>query len=273
MKYIFIDIDGTLYDHKVQAIPQSAVTAVEGAKRAGHKIFICTGRSRCQLEHVIGLEYDGVICSAGAYIFADDRLLFEEHIDSADVNHILELCAKYNIICNLEGLDKVYVQPGVKEIFSKEIKKIPGAKNDFFDGACYLDISALCSESNILKITMFGRDCNSLLKLKEILGEKFNLVITTKELENAEHIVAELTLSGNNKASGIRKVIHYYNAAMEDTIAIGDSMNDIEMIMESNVGIAMGNADSKLKACADYITRDIGSNGIYHAFEKFQLLE
>lgn len=45
MKYIFLDIDGTLFDHKKYAVPESARRAVELARRAGHKVFICTGRS------------------------------------------------------------------------------------------------------------------------------------------------------------------------------------------------------------------------------------
>jgi hydroxymethylpyrimidine pyrophosphatase-like HAD family hydrolase len=49
-------------------------------------------------------------------------------------------------------------------------------------------------------------------------------------------------------------------------------MNDIEMIEECKVGIAMGNADSRLKASADFVTSDIGRDGLFKAFMKYHLL-
>ena len=54
---------------------------------------------------------------------------------------------------------------------------------------------------------------------------------------------------------------------MEETAAVGDSMNDYEMVREAGVGIAMGNAVSKLKEAADYVTADIGEDGLEKAFE------
>ena len=48
-------------------------------------------------------------------------------------------------------------------------------------------------------------------------------------------------------------------------LAFGDSMNDYEIIQAVGTGIAMGNADQRLKAVADYVTADIGDDGIYKA--------
>ena len=56
---------------------------------------------------------------------------------------------------------------------------------------------------------------------------------------------------------------------MEDAVAVGDSMNDYEIIKEAGLGIAMGNAIEELKAAADYVTADIGEHGIYKACRHF----
>lgn len=42
-KLIFIDIDGTLFNHKKDDIPESAKEAILNAKSKGHKIFLSTG--------------------------------------------------------------------------------------------------------------------------------------------------------------------------------------------------------------------------------------
>ena len=47
MKYLFLDVDGTLIDYKTK-LPASAKKAVEQAPKNGHKIIICTGCSRCE---------------------------------------------------------------------------------------------------------------------------------------------------------------------------------------------------------------------------------
>ena len=47
-KIIFIDVDGTLTNYENQ-IPPSAVDAIKAARANGHKIYLCTGRSRAEI--------------------------------------------------------------------------------------------------------------------------------------------------------------------------------------------------------------------------------
>lgn len=59
---------------------------------------------------------------------------------------------------------------------------------------------------------------------------------------------------------------------MSDVIAIGDGLNDIEMISEAGIGIAMGNANDLLKEKADIVTDTIDNDGLYKAFKNLKLL-
>ena len=54
---------------------------------------------------------------------------------------------------------------------------------------------------------------------------------------------------------------------MKDTISIGDGPNDMEMLAETAVSIAMGNADSGLKTMADFVTDDVDQDGLWKAFK------
>ena len=60
-------------------------------------------------------------------------------------------------------------------------------------------------------------------------------------------------------------VCEYFGTTMEEAYAFGDSMNDYEILQAVGTGIAMGNADPRLKKVADYVTSDIGEDGIYRA--------
>ena len=53
---------------------------------------------------------------------------------------------------------------------------------------------------------------------------------------------------------------------MKDTVSIGDGPNDVEMLAATAVAVAMGNADSGLKAMADFVTDDVDKNGLWKAF-------
>ena len=72
----------------------------------------------------------------------------------------------------------------------------------------------------------------------------------------------------NSKARGMEAICHHYGIRQEETIAVGDGANDIEMLDWANIGIAMGNADEKVKKHADLITTGVDNEGIENAVNK-----
>lgn len=77
---------------------------------------------------------------------------------------------------------------------------------------------------------------------------------------------------GFSKASGIRDVIKLLDIKKENTYAIGDSTNDLEMLQFSGHSIAMGNSNKKLFDVCSYITDDIEEDGIYNALKHYNLI-
>ena len=75
-----------------------------------------------------------------------------------------------------------------------------------------------------------------------------------------------------NKGKAVEKVMAYNNASMKQSIGIGDSLNDTELIKTAAVGIAMGNASKEIKELANYITTDVDKDGIYNAFKHFNII-
>lgn len=53
--------------------------------------------------------------------------------------------------------------------------------------------------------------------------------------------------------------------SMADTVAVGDSNNDSEMLQCAGISIAMGNAIEAIKDMADYVTTDVTEDGIWNA--------
>ena len=62
------------------------------------------------------------------------------------------------------------------------------------------------------------------------------------------------------------------NIAKEDTYALGDGVNDLEMLGFVGHGIAMGNASQVAKDAAEYVTSHIHEDGVFHALKYYGLI-
>ena len=83
----------------------------------------------------------------------------------------------------------------------------------------------------------------------------------------------DLTLRGESKAVGIKHLVEAMGKDIKDTIAFGDGRNDIEMLEEVGIGVAMGNGCQEAKSVADYITDSIENEGISKALMNFDLID
>jgi phosphoglycolate phosphatase (TIGR01487 family) len=77
---------------------------------------------------------------------------------------------------------------------------------------------------------------------------------------------------GQNKLFGLKKVLEMLEIDLEEIIAFGDSENDIEMIKNAGLGIAVSNAWDIVKNNADYITKRKYGYGVIEALKKFKVL-
>jgi len=112
-------------------------------------------------------------------------------------------------------------------------------------------------------------------EIKSLLGDYFEVV--TYSLGKApegkpETFHGEINFDGTSKATGIKKFMEIVGAPLSDTIAVGDSGNDLEMIKFASIGVAMGNASEDVKVAADLVTTGIDEDGIYNAFVKLGLI-
>ncbi|MBP5264096.1 MAG: HAD-IIB family hydrolase, partial [Lachnospiraceae bacterium] len=90
-----------------------------------------------------------------------------------------------------------------------------------------------------------------------------------------EHGFYEIVPKGVSKASCMDDLVEYLNnsgkypekISIEDTVAIGDSNNDLPMLEHAGCAIAMGESSQQVLAMADFITAPVMQDGIYKALE------
>jgi HAD superfamily hydrolase (TIGR01484 family) len=100
-----------------------------------------------------------------------------------------------------------------------------------------------------LKFGFFTENDDSRARILEWLHEQGIYEITNSHPHNLE-----INPIGVSKASGLRQVCEMLGIDMSEVVAMGDSMNDMSMIREAGLGVAMGNAQDALKAAAKLVT-------------------
>ena len=102
-------------------------------------------------------------------------------------------------------------------------------------------------------------------RIKAELGNDFDF------LEHEGNVV-ECVPKGTSKATGIEWLCRYLGVPREETYAIGDSINDLDMLEYVGHGIAMGNATQPPKDVAEFVTTDIHEDGIRNAMLHYHLI-
>ena len=272
-KYIFIDIDGTLvgYDAK---IPSSALLALKQAQARGHKIIIATGRQRAQIypELLAALDFDGIIASTGAHIECDGKMIYESVVEGDELRLITDYFKREGMCYLLMTADELYSDRTFGDIVLPYMRAA-GYSEGLIQGA-YGNVKTTDEPTGVRGVQKFSYFLSDKTtdEMTRDLGGLFYVVDYSVGSLKTEKYFGEITRAGINKGSAIRRYIDFVGASMEDTVAIGDSGNDIDMIELCAVGVAMGNATEPIKAAADLVTADVDRDGIYHAFLRLGLI-
>lgn len=261
-KLLFFDIDGTLIDCNlgIYSISDKVRSALDKLKENGHDVFLATGRCKCFIiDEVMDYPFSGYVTCNGGYVEYLNQPIYKEIIPSEAIKATMELCNKYKFNYYFESTDKIYVRD-CNDIKHLEFCKKWGMKLSVVEDQ--FDPNEI--ETYIGMIVV--HDIEDIPLMVDALHPYFDIQ------RHQNDYSFDLTLRGESKAKGIKELIKKLNRNVNDTIAFGDGRNDIEMLEEVGLGIAMGNAVVEAKDAADYVTDCIDNDGIVKALEKFELL-
>ena len=256
-KILFFDMDNTLSDTKVHHVPASTVQALRELQRNGYKLCLATGREWMMVkanEVLQILEWDGFVLTNGQLIL--DRE-FREILHITIARHalleILDVLKKYNLSATFSGAYNFRVT---------EVDADMTTAHTFFNEPIYPFDQY--TDQPIDKILVYMPEAFDLTPFKQIKGLTIVRGISTYCDVIAEHC---------NKYTGIKALMENMGLENEGYTAFGDSMNDIEMLQNAKIGVAMGNAVDDLKEIATLVTSDVGDNGIANGLRKLGYIE
>nr|WP_102262976.1 Cof-type HAD-IIB family hydrolase [Mesobacillus jeotgali] len=240
IKLIALDMDGTLLDERHEVSEENRL-AIKEAEKRGVRVVLSTGRSlKTARDYVISLELSSylVTINGGEIWGPNGELVQRSIVDTEHVQWMYELSQKHQTGFWATSSENVWRNDMPEDLFSQEWIKF-----------------GFHIEADEIRESV----------LKE-LKEKGLFEISNSSLKNIE-----VNALGINKARGLQKVCDLLEISMENVMAVGDSLNDIAMITEAGLGVAMGNAQETVKEAADDITGTNRESGVAQAIQKWVL--
>jgi len=267
MKLLFLDIDNTLYSTAISDTPKSAVEAIRLARKNGSKVFLCTGRSLAESLSYLNYDVDGFIFASGAMVYVSKELIYDHPYPKEDIATVRNLIETHDMGVLIGGAAGAYLDEKalvyIRHYLAKGETDEAVIRNKLEHNGMFL-MKDMHELDPIYKLGAWMADVKQLDDLNRDLPKPYKATIT---IEDDGAYFAEITNHELSKSTGIAQVLNYLHADVKDTIGIGDSANDIDMMRCCGIGIAMGNSFPEVKQAADYVTTDILEDGIWNAFK------
>lgn len=254
-KLLLLDIDGTLLDSQ-KKLPASAKEALQQARLNGHDLAIATGRGPFMIQDLLKeLMIDTYITFNGQYISHKGEIVHKEAIDKELLQKIYHYADQRDhplVFMNEEKMvSSIDYHPDIDESIKTLKIPHPGMEKDF-----HLD-------NEIYQALVF---CEK--------DEEQQYHDTFKEVDFVRwhRVSCDITPKGGSKASGINHLIRATGHAIEDTIAFGDGLNDLQMMEVAGYSVAMENGHEETKKRASYVTEHVDHDGLAKAFKHLNLI-
>lgn len=255
-KIVFFDIDGTLLALNSRDMTPKTKEALHKLKENGILIFAATGRPPYIVPKFNDIEFDGMLTFNGQLCIYNNQVIFSNPLNKQEV---------HKIINNAKQINKATMAASMNRM---------GA--NFYDKA--LDDYMLIADPNGARVI------DNFDKLIEEDIYQMMIAVDTEEekkvLTGLEHTTCtrwypksiDVIPSSGGKGVGIKKTLKHLGIEISESMAFGDGGNDIDMLKTVGFSVAMGNALDDVKKIADYVTRPVSEDGVYHALKKFNLI-
>ena len=286
-KLIAVDLDGTLLNN-YGVIPEDTKFTIKKVIEQGTDVIIASGRPIDSIKTIakeIGSE-NYFIAGNGSLIYdiKNDEIIYEKFLNKQKILEIAKICEENSISYNIyteETIIAKQLKYNVLYYYKENFKKEENKKTNI---TLVENIIKYIKESNnnkFLKITICDENrtiFNSVIKkLNKVTNINVLDVshISRKTIKQGtedvviEYYYTEISLKDVNKWKAIEYLINKLNINQKEVIAIGDNINDKEMIKNAGLGVAMGESAPKIIELADYVTDDNENEGVKKVIQKY----
>ena len=270
IKLIASDLDGTMFE-KGNVIPETNLKAINDINNSNINFTICTGKTYSLFKNIcqdIGTGY-GIFGNGNQIInLKTGEEIYRKLLKNEDVLFCINTAKKLNLHVHLYTNKEVITE----KLLYMDLRNFELTKNDKnidLEFKILTDIKEYVERENpeILKLVISAE--KDLASLKKEFAKNKNLQVNLirkvdkyrDEIIGKEYEYLDIMPAGINKEQALEVLENYLKIDKSEVLAIGDNLNDLEMIKDSGVGIAVANAYDEVKEVANYTTTTTAQNG------------
>lgn len=273
VKLIALDLDGTLFNNQGEISSKDRET-LKRATEAGVAVAVATGRAYCELPiemlYEVGVNYAITGNGSAVYKLPGQECVFSDCLDNEVLYCILEEFKKLDIYYDVYIEGKAYCpktachnirKMDMPEAIHEHVERTRIVVDDLTEYIKSVEKQVEKATANFALLedgTYLDRDATS-----EILDRYPQVQYLCGGYHNWE-----FTKKGVTKGTGLRFLAERLGIKMNQTMACGDSENDLYMLKEAYHAVAMENATKQIKEICNFITLSNEESGVAYAIEK-----
>lgn len=275
-RVVFLDIDGTYASHGV--VPPAHVSAVRAARSAGHLVFLCTGRPIVMVPpRLLAAGFDGVVASAGGYVLLRNEVYADTRFPAALATRALDALDADGVSYVLEAPEALYGAPGLADTIRRVLRETGGQPGDGTGErrGGLTDILECLTLRDDLRGASFAKIIciDPPVPVARLAGTIGGAVAALpSSITGLGERVGELYLADVHKAVGMQVVVDVLGKGPSDVVAVGDGLNDLEMLEYAGLAVAIEGADPRVLAVADRTAPPPERDGLALLFAELGLL-
>lgn len=264
IKLFVTDLDGTLLnqDHQISRMNKQAIAEIAAQ---GVITTIATGRmyrSALPYAEQLGLDVPIITYNGAVVKSVSGKVYHADYLESETVREVYRYAFAHNLYVHSYDNDKLYFHRYTDK--AKRYEAAAGVKGELRGDAILEVVDEI---PKMLIITENEAETDRLAaELNERYGERLFAVKS-----NPDYI--EIIKPGVSKAQALDILIQKLGFSRKQTMAIGDSNNDLPMLRVAGFSVAMGNANAAVKAVCDAVTGNCDESGVAMAIRKYILHE
>lgn len=271
MKYklIVLDVDGTLITEEQTISARTRATLLK-VQQMGLRVVLATGRPThgvMPLARALELDKNGgfVLSYNGAQIIhmPTDERVFERRIAPEFMAYLERGARKRGFTIFTYREDRILTSDASNPHVQREAELNKMRVEEVADFAAAVDFEPC-------KVMLVSDDEAALLALEEHWRRR---LAGTLDVLRSEDYFLEVVPESVDKANTLSVLLEKEGIDRADVLAIGNGVRDVPMLQLVGLGVAMGNAQDSVKACADVVTLTNAEDGVAVALEKAILSE
>jgi Cof subfamily protein (haloacid dehalogenase superfamily) len=280
IKLVASDLDGTIID-KNNSIYENNFKAINDINKKNIDFVICTGKTYPIIKGMcskFNANY-GIFGNGNQIInLKTGEEIYKKLLTIEEINSCLDIAKKYNLHVHLYTDTDIITEKleymDLRNFKLKETKYYDTSLNftivdnikNYINSNSF-DVSKLVISSNKdlsdIKQEILNNTNVSAITIKKYGQYKDNVI-------NKEYEYLDITPKNINKNNALSILENYLSINKDEVMAIGDNLNDLDMVKNSGIGVAVGNSYDELKNVAKYTTKNpVETGGFAEAVYKF----